>query len=615
MPEYRAVTAPSFHLVLASAAVARDGLFDLVGRVFDHLSAGADASAMTMPLAWPTEMAVDTLCWNKHPFDRDHRWLVLGQQIADLTLELGKSRRNIPVGRVRDDSGRHRTRRSTGGFDTPVAAAREAGIDPENEHTYDLSDRIGERVDDAGASVPMHRAKGPCPTHPKHGRCRCGHGARRRDPPRSTGRCHRRSEPAVVSLREVTKMFSGVEALKGLNINVPRGHITVLLGPNGAGKTTAIRTITGALPSDGGVVRTFGLDPVADGETVRTRCGVVSAKPALYDRLSGWDNLDYSAALYGVADNRSDHIRESAERFQISDALDQLVGGYSTGMKTRLALAEHSCTNPNCCCSTSRRRGWTLSLRTRFWRSFASSPADDTTVVMCTHLLVEAEGLADQIVMLDDGVNLLEGSQRELIRRYWPKTIARFDAEDRSTLDILASLPAVVSYERDGAATVELQNDEAIADCVQHLVGAGVRLTLVEPHVPSLEELYFRVRREHRELHGGPAPAMTERREMTALNWSRVWTVTRHDLRQLLRSRDFLVPMSILGALFFIILPGALLLTIEAIGALGPIQQVSDALDVLPEQAQAQIQGDTPATGPSTRWRSTSSLRLRSSCP
>lgn len=82
---------------------------------------------------------------------------------------------------------------------------------------------------------------------------------------------------------------------------------------------------------------------------------------------------------------------------------------------------------------------------------------------------------------------------------------------------------------------------------------------------------------------------------MTSLNWGRVWTVARHDLRQLLRSRDFLVPMSILGGLFFIILPGGLLLTIEAIGELGPIQQVSNALEVLPDQAQAQIQGDTPA--------------------
>lgn len=78
------------------------------------------------------------------------------------------------------------------------------------------------------------------------------------------------------------------------------------------------------------------------------------------------------------------------------------------------------------------------------------------------------------------------------------------------------------------------------------------------------------------------------------LNWSRVRTIARHDLKQLLRSKDFLIPMAILGTLFFVILPAALLLSIEAIGELGPIQQISQALEVLPERAQEQIKGDTP---------------------
>ena len=79
-----------------------------------------------------------------------------------------------------------------------------------------------------------------------------------------------------------------------------------------------------------------GLDPSVDGQEVRRRCGVVSAKPALYDRLSGRDNLAYSADLYGAS--REQHRLRAAERFGIAHALDQQVGGYSTGMKTRLAL-------------------------------------------------------------------------------------------------------------------------------------------------------------------------------------------------------------------------------------------------------------------------------------
>ena len=82
---------------------------------------------------------------------------------------------------------------------------------------------------------------------------------------------------------------------------------------------------------------------------------------------------------------------------------------------------------------------------------------------------------------------------------------------------------------------------------------------------------------------------------MTKLNWRRVRTVARHDLKQLMRSKDFLVPMSILGALFFVILPAALLLSIEAIGEFGAVRQISEALEVLPPRAQEQIEGNTPA--------------------
>ena len=94
----------------------------------------------------------------------------------------------------------------------------------------------------------------------------------------------------VVELRDARRNFGERAALDGLNLSVPAGQVTVLLGPNGAGKTTAIRVITGAMSLNEGSVRTFGLDPARNGEVVRRRCGVVAAKPALYDRLTGRDN-------------------------------------------------------------------------------------------------------------------------------------------------------------------------------------------------------------------------------------------------------------------------------------------------------------------------------------
>src|SRR3954464_4037121 len=106
----------------------------------------------------------------------------------------------------------------------------------------------------------------------------------------------------AVALSGVRRAFGDVVAVDDLTFEVPRGTVTVLLGPNGAGKTTVVRLVTGALHADTGAVRALGFEPenASGGTEVRRRCGVVPARPALYDRLSGSDNLRYAAELFAV---------------------------------------------------------------------------------------------------------------------------------------------------------------------------------------------------------------------------------------------------------------------------------------------------------------------------
>src|SRR5439155_1013823 len=212
------------------------------------------------------------------------------------------------------------------------------------------------------------------------------------------GRYRRGMAEPVVQIEGVSRAFANVVALDRFDLEVPKGTVTALLGPNGAGKTTTVRVITGGLKVSGGSVRVFGMDPYVQGEAVRLRCGVVSAKPALYDRLNGFDNLRYAAELFGLGADAP--IEEAAARFGIRDALQFRVGTYSTGMKTRLALAR--------------------------------------------------------------------------------------------------DLAGVVSYERNGQATVQLDSLDRVPDLISFLTGHGVRLVRVEPHIPTLEDLYFAVRNKTR---------------------------------------------------------------------------------------------------------------------
>jgi ABC-2 type transport system ATP-binding protein len=302
------------------------------------------------------------------------------------------------------------------------------------------------------------------------------------------------AEPTV-ALSDVRHSFGTKPALSGCSFTARAGQITVLLGPNGAGKTTALRVVTGALTPESGRVRVFGLDPTTDGEAVRLRCGVVSAKPALYDRLSGRENLKYSAALYGLNESHA-AIEEAAARFGIQHALAQQVGGYSTGMKTRLALARSILHSPDLLLLDEPTSGLDPESSAAVLALIREQAAAGLTVVLCTHLLLEAEGLADEVVVMQDGASVLAGAPDDLMARYWPHPVARFATADPRHLALLSVQPGVIQTRpfRAGRVEITLDSFERVPDIVEALTKAGARVSAVEPFQPTLEDLYFAIR-------------------------------------------------------------------------------------------------------------------------
>jgi ABC-type multidrug transport system ATPase subunit len=226
---------------------------------------------------------------------------------------------------------------------------------------------------------------------------------------------------------------------------------------------------------------------------------VVSAKPALYDRLSGWDNLMYSAQLYGLGrgETAAARIRSAAQRFEIEHALGQQVGGYSTGMKTRLALSRSVLHEPDLLLFDEPTSGLDPESSVAVLELIRDMTEAGSTVVMCTHLLLEAEGLADQVVVLDAGRDLVSGSPAELARRFWPAALVRIGADDPgAVVSALAGAAGVVSADLDGndTAVVAVDDHDCVPDLVFTLASAGVRVRRVDPYEPSLEDLYFAVR-------------------------------------------------------------------------------------------------------------------------
>ena len=307
---------------------------------------------------------------------------------------------------------------------------------------------------------------------------------------------------SALRLSSVSKSFGDVHAIRDFDLEVPTGSVTVILGPNGAGKTTTIRLSTGVYAIDRGEIRTLGLDPRVDGQEVRVRTGVVPPKPAMYDRLTGRQNLEYTARLYELD---SPPIDELTERFGIRYALDQRVGGYSTGMRTRLALARSLLHDPELLLLDEPTAGLDPESSHAVRDLIFEMARHGKTVVMSTHLLHEAEGTADQIVLMNGGSAWEAGTPADLTARYWRKVEVRIEAEEMVQLDTgLIGFP--VSADGNGSVVASLEHNDQVPDMVERLVAAGVRLRRVEPITPTLERLYFVMR----EQVGATAPDLAD---------------------------------------------------------------------------------------------------------
>ena len=299
----------------------------------------------------------------------------------------------------------------------------------------------------------------------------------------------------AIALSAVERNFGSVRAVDGLDLEVPAGSVTVLLGPNGAGKTTTVRLITGALKPHGGTIRVLGLDPETGGDEIRGRTGVVPPKPAMFDQLDGWENLKFTADIWGVG---HDTVLPAAERFGIAHALDQRVGGYSTGMRTRLALARAVLHDPDILLLDEPTAGLDPESSRAVLDLIRELAGRGRTIVMCTHLLHEAEGIADQVVMMGAGRAQAAGAPTELAADILTEPTVVFDAEDRSALDRILEHSGVVSATWNGALHVKLDDLDSLPDLVASMVADGARLTRVEPQLPTLEHLYFEVQRRLR---------------------------------------------------------------------------------------------------------------------
>jgi ABC-2 type transport system ATP-binding protein len=206
-----------------------------------------------------------------------------------------------------------------------------------------------------------------------------------------------------------------VHALDGLDLVVPRGTVTALLGPNGAGKTTTVKVLTTLITPDRGSATIDGIDVIAHPDRIRPIIGVSGQYAAVDENLTGFENLDMVGRLYhlGAKDSRA-RARQLISLFDLDEAQNRPVKGFSGGMRRRIDLAGALVTRPKVLFLDEPTTGLDPRSRLGMWDIITTLVGEGTTVLLTTQYLEEADRLADSISVIDDGRVIATGTADEL---------------------------------------------------------------------------------------------------------------------------------------------------------------------------------------------------------
>jgi ABC-2 type transport system ATP-binding protein len=220
-----------------------------------------------------------------------------------------------------------------------------------------------------------------------------------------------------IEVEGLSKSFGSVQAVRGVTLQVRPSQIYALLGPNGAGKTTTINLLTTLVEPDGGNARVAGFDVVRQAAEVRRHIGVTFQETVMDKSLSGRFLLDIHGRLYGLpkAEIKA-KIAELVQLVELEEAIDRPVKTYSGGMKRRLELARGLMTQPEVLFLDEPTLGLDPHNRDRLWVYIQQLKTEaGLTILITTHYMDEAEKLADQVGIIDEGQIVIEGTPSELI--------------------------------------------------------------------------------------------------------------------------------------------------------------------------------------------------------
>ena len=301
---------------------------------------------------------------------------------------------------------------------------------------------------------------------------------------------------AVISARGLRKSYDGLEAVRGIDLEVARGEIFAFVGPNGAGKTTTVEILEGYRRRSGGDAAVLGIDPASARREWRERVGIVLQQCRMQRELTVRETVELYAGYY----RRSRPVDETIELVGLTEKADARAGKLSGGQQRRLDVALALIGDPELVFLDEPTTGFDPTARRQAWAMIASLRELGKTVFLTTHYMEEAQELADRAAIIVRGQIVAEGPPDELGGREGDASEVTFRLPDGVAVDELP--PGATGAARKANGVVALSTDrpvEVLHELTGWALARGVALGSLEVRRPSLEDVYL-------ELTAEPAP-------------------------------------------------------------------------------------------------------------
>lgn len=303
-----------------------------------------------------------------------------------------------------------------------------------------------------------------------------------------------------IVVEDIKKSYGNVHALKGVSMVANQGQILGLLGPNGAGKTTLVRILTTLLHADSGRAEIAGIDVFKNPDAIRSVIGLAGQYPAVDELLTGRENLVMVGELYQIKRREAKaRAEELLRQFTLEDAADRTIKTYSGGMRRRLDLAASIVARPQVLILDEPTTGLDPRTRRDMWNVIRELVSDGTTLLLTTQYLEEADVLADNIVVFDQGSVIAEGTPDELKAKLG-NDILQIRVEDHENIQRISELLATISSEQpqieDGTGWIRIavsEGTESLLQAVRKLDDEQIQIADISIRRPTLDEVFLAI--------------------------------------------------------------------------------------------------------------------------